>query len=202
MSELSRIFVICGHTASLTPNFTLNDLPGSAGRMDILARFITASFCLSHGIRKDVEVWLILQDQVALRIEGWRVKRLNPDERSTGALIKHALEAFQSGNLNSAGDELESTPGIFVSRRGLKEVLEDLRKNNISSCVLDEKGTDLRATNISKPIAFVLSDHQNFTPHEDELLKNCEKISLGPVVLHADHCVSVVHNELDRRETC
>ncbi|MBI1729964.1 tRNA (pseudouridine(54)-N(1))-methyltransferase TrmY [Candidatus Acetothermia bacterium] len=199
MIDHQRTFVILGHAASITPDFTLNDLPGSAGRMDILARCITTSFCLSHGIRKDVAVYLILRDQLTLRFDGATVKRLNPDERSTGALIKHAIESAQRLNIADQAEEIESTPGVYVARRGLRVLLEFFAKTNILCHVLDEHGTDIRSAPVQQPVAFVLSDHQNFSPDEELLLKECTKVSLGPVVLHADHCISVVHNELDRR---
>jgi tRNA (pseudouridine54-N1)-methyltransferase len=114
------------------------------------------------------------------------------DERSTGALIQHALRALQEGRS-------ESTPGVCVSKGGLSELLEGLIGRDVAIYVLDERGRDIRDLEIEEPAAFILSDHQNFTPHEEELLARLERISLGPVVLHADHCIPLVHNELDRR---
>jgi len=126
-----------------------------------------------------------------VRFEGPRLKRLNPDERSTAALIRHALRALKEGRG-------EGTPGVFVSRGGLESVLEEIRAQGVSCYVLDERGRDIRTTQLEEPVAFILSDHQNFTPHEEDLLEGLERISLGPVVLHADHCIPIVHNELDR----
>ncbi len=193
MNIPKRIFVILGHKAAITPDFTLNDLPGSAGRLDILARCVTAAFCLSHGIRADVEVYLVLRDEITVRFQGARLKRLNPDERSTGALIQHALRALREGRS-------ESTPGVTVAERGLRGVLQELEEWGIRVCVLDEHGLDIRGAQLLRPAAFVLSDHVNFTTEELALLQDYEKISLGPTVLHADHCIPIVHNELDRRE--
>lgn len=187
-----RAFVIVGHTQPTTPDFPLNDLPGSAGRMDILARCVTTAFCLSHGLRKDVEVFLVLRDEVAIRLEGSRLKRLNPDERSTGALLKHALQALREGRT-------QSTPGVTVARRALGDVLQELKERGFRVYVLDERGEDVRAANLARKSAFVLSDHRNFTREEEALLQEYTKLSLGPVVLHADHCIALVHNELDRR---
>lgn len=193
MDAAKRIFVIIGHTAAITPNFTLDDLPGSAGRLDILARCVTAAFCLSHGIRRDVEVRLVLRDRVVVRFEGGKLKRLNPDERSTGGLIRHALIALQR-------EERQSTPGTSIVQWDLKGVLADLAARRISCYVLDEHGRDIRGVELEEPCAFVLSDHRNLTPHEAALLEGLERLSLGPQVLHADHCIPLVHNELDRRE--
>ena len=100
-----RRFLILGHKAPVTPEFHLNDLPGAAGRLDVLCRAIGASLFLSHGIRRDTEVMLLLQNTVRIRISGQYVKRLNPDERSTAALIRRALGALQdSGVASAAGD--------------------------------------------------------------------------------------------------
>ena len=160
--------------------------------MDILARCVTAAFCLSHGLRKDVEVFLVLRDEVTVHFEGSHLKRLNPDERSTGALIKHALQALQEGRERS-------TPGVTVARCALQDVLRELEERGFQPYVLDERGEDIRAAEFAARSAFVLSDHRNFTPEEEALLQEYPQISLGPAVLHADHCIPIVHNELDRR---
>jgi tRNA (pseudouridine54-N1)-methyltransferase len=194
MNAPERVFVIVGHKAAVTPDFTLSDLPGSAGRLDILARCVTTAFCLSHGIRADVEVYLVLRDEITVRFQGSRLKRLNPDERSTGALIQHALRALQEGK------ERRSTPGVTVAERGLRAVLQELEERGVRVYVLDEHGIDIREEQLPESLAFVLSDHVNFTAEELALLQRYEKISLGPTVLHADHCIAIVHNELDRRE--
>ncbi|MFB6287048.1 MAG: tRNA (pseudouridine(54)-N(1))-methyltransferase TrmY [Candidatus Bipolaricaulia bacterium] len=190
--EAQRAFVVLGHRAALTSDFSLNDLTGSAGRLDILARCVTSALCLSHGMRTDTRVDLVLQNQVTVRFHGAHVKRVNPDERSTGALIKHALKALEQG-------QNRSTPGVTVAHRGLADVLTGLNGAGFSVRALDEGGSDLRAARLEAPIAFVLSDHQDFSSTEAELLSGHASLRLGPTILQADHCIPIVHNELDRR---
>lgn len=194
MIDAQRSFVILGHRAALTSDFTLNDLPGAAGRLDILARCVTSALCLSHGMRTDTDVYLVLQDQIVVRFAGARVRRLNPDERSTGALVKHALKALEEG-------KERSTPGVTVARRRLDDVLGELTEAGFAVHVLDEGGADLREAPLETPSAFVLSDHQNFSSTEEQLLAQHSRLSLGPTVLQADHCIPIVHNELDRRSS-
>lgn len=198
MGGTKRAFVVVGHTQPTTPDFTLNDLPGGAGRLDVLARCVTSAFCVSHGLRTDVEVFLAVRDRVVIRFEGAHLKRLNPDERSTAALIKHALAALRAGQ--RAG-WARSTPGVSARFGTLKSVLEELKARGFTLYVLDERGRDVRAAELDEPVAFVLSDHRNFTPDEEALLQALKlpKLSVGPVVLHADQCIVLVHNELDRR---
>ena len=81
-------FVVIGHKAATSGDFKLDDMAGGAGRLDILLRCINSSFFLSHGIRRDAEVYLVLQGEPnaprTIRINGSEVRYLNPDERSTG----------------------------------------------------------------------------------------------------------------------
>jgi len=51
---------------------------GRAGRLDALCRSITAAFVTSHGIREDVRVHLIAQDELTITFDGGTLKRLNP----------------------------------------------------------------------------------------------------------------------------
>ena len=55
-------FIIIGHKA-VTGTFSLNDLPGAAGRMDILCRCVNAALFLSHDLRRDVRVFLVLKGE-------------------------------------------------------------------------------------------------------------------------------------------
>ncbi len=190
-----RAFIVLGHKVPLTPNFSLNDLPGSAGRLDILCRCVTAAFCLSHGIRRDVTVYLVLQNQIVLRLEGRRLKHLNPDERSTAALIQKALKACTE----RTGTEIESTPGIFVASGGLPHVLQRVADEGLTVYWLHERGSPIRHVQLSTDAAFVLSDHLEFLPEEEAILADFPKLSLGPLSLHADHCIVLAHNELDVR---
>ena len=124
---MMRRFVILGHKAPLTADFTLNDLPGGAGRLDVLCRALGASLFVSHGIRKDVEAILVMQDQLHIRVVGDRVKRMNPDERSTAALLKKAIDAVSD-------EETESTPGTH--RRGLCDCGVSGRPAGVHQCPL------------------------------------------------------------------
>jgi len=187
-----RTFAVVGHLAPTGDGFSLDDLPGSAGRMDVLCRCVNAALALSHGIRHDAEVRLLLLGPPAppkeVLLRGDTVRSLSPDERSTAALIRKALalpvgEAFR-----------ESTPGILVRRGGLGGLLA-----GGGFAVLSEEGRDLRGE-ADLPRGFILSDHLDFTGEEEALLAALPRISVGPRVLQADQAITVLQNELDRRE--
>jgi tRNA (pseudouridine54-N1)-methyltransferase len=187
-----RTFAVVGHFAPTRDGFTLDDLPGSAGRMDILCRCVQAALSLSHGIRTDAEIHLILLGPPTppkdILIRGASVRSLSPDERSTAALIRKAL-ALPAGEVFR-----ESTPGILVRRGDLAGLI-----SGADCAVLSETGEDVRARK-ELPDGFLLSDHLDFTEDEEALLGGLPRISVGPRVLHADHAITVLQNELDRRE--
>ena len=83
---------------------------------------------------------------------------------------------------------------IAIRSAGLAELLQEF-----SFAVLDENGEDIREVE-TLPENFILSDHMNFTEEEEELLKDLPRYSVGPRVLHADHTITVILNEFDRRE--
>ncbi len=194
-----RRFVIIGHKATTDAGFKLNDMAGGAGRLDVLLRCINSAFFLSHGIRRDVEVYLILMGPpnppVTIRISGTEVRYLNPDERSTGSLVRNALLKVRDEG------EIQSSPGIYASRKGLKDVLEGLKDTKI--IYLHENGTCMEEAGLEneEDITFVLGDHMDLTEDEERILEEYGpvKISLGPQILHADHCIIVSHNILDRK---
>ncbi len=188
-----RQFLILGHTASIDPGFTLNDLPGGAGRMDVLCRAIGATLFLSHGIRRDVKTNLLLQGQVHVRIRGDRVKRLNPDERSTAALIRHALKAL-------SGEEVESSPGITVAPRSLEDLMGSFEVEGVTPVVLDEQGTRVEDVTMPETPVFILSDHRDFSEEDREVLFEHVHVSLGPTALHTSQAITIVHYLLDRLE--
>jgi tRNA (pseudouridine54-N1)-methyltransferase len=184
-------FAIIGHLARTDGGFSLNDLPGSGGRMDVLCRCVNTSLFLSHDLRRDVDCYLILCGEPAgpktVKFSGALVRSLSPDERSAGALIKKVIDT-------PCGSEFrEAAQGVFIRKGGLERLLFEHR-----FAVLDENGADIRKA-ADLPNAFILSDHLNFTEAEEELLRDCPRYSVGPKCLHADHTITVLHNELDRR---
>ena len=190
-----RRFIVVGHRAVTTAEFPLNDLAGAAGRMDLLLNAANAALLVSHGLRRDVEVTLLLlgppDPPRAIRILGERLERWGPDIRGNAALIRRALE-------HKSRLERETSPGIFASRRSLEEVLAGVSEPLVE---LREDGHDIREGSLPDDVAFLLSDSVDLTSEEREIIsrKNPLACRVGPRSLHTDHVIAIIHNELDRR---
>ncbi|USZ67365.1 tRNA (pseudouridine(54)-N(1))-methyltransferase TrmY [Halorussus salilacus] len=190
-----RQFIVLGHDAPTTPDFSLDDLAGGAGRLDVLCRCVNSAFFLSHDIREDVRVHLVLRDEVTVRFEGADLRHLNPDERSTAALVRKALDQKGEAIGHMA---VESSPGVHLSKRGFEPVLEDAARDG-TVVQLHEDGDPVVDVEPPEDPVFVLSDHHDFGDDEAALLADAadERVRLGPELLHADHAITVAHNYLD-----
>lgn len=196
-------FIIIGNKAVTGGKISLNDLPGSAGRMDVLCRCITSALFVSWGMRRDVNVHLVLKGAPGphkiVRFCGLSMRYLNPDERSAGSLIQKAL-------LVPAGDEEKpSTPGVFVRNGGLFELVTEFKASGRPLIYLREDGDDIRKIIGETPGAFddavyVLGDNRGVSEDDEILLKDAgaRRISLGPAPLLASQCISIIHYECDR----
>ncbi len=190
-----RRFLIVGHRASTDPAFSLDDLAGGAGRMDILLNAANAALHLAHGLRRDVEVGLLLlgppDPPRFVRLEGFRLRNFQPDIRSNAALVRLALK-------DASRIERETSPGVFGSKAGFEEALDRLGPTLV---YLQEGGKDIRDAILPADATFVLSDNQDLTAAEERSIldRGAVPVGLGPIPLHTDHAIALVNNELDRR---
>jgi len=190
-----RRFLIVGHRASTDATFSLDDLAGAAGRIDILLNAANAALLLAHDLRRDVEVGLLLLGPPTpprfVRFEGFRLRNYQPDIRSNAALVRRALE-------DASRIERESSPGVFGSKTNFEEALDRLGPSFVFA---KEGGKDIREANLPADATFVLSDNQDLTTDEERALvdRGALLVGLGPLALHTDDAIAVLQNELDRR---
>lgn len=197
-----RRFLILAHRVPTNGQFTLNDLAGGAGRMDEVARAVSTAFTLSNDLRRDTELTVLFVADPPPRarrvdLSGGRLRFLNPDERSTAALLKNAL--VRSVDFPRP---FESSPGLTVAPTDPARDLQSFLAfpNPIWLC---EDG--LRIEEWASPgghVAAVLSDPYDPTPDELALLTSAgvPRISVGPRSLRTSQVVDLLHHELDLRD--
>lgn len=196
-----RRFVVFGNLARADGAFSLLDLPGTSGRVDILARAVRGALLVAHGMRRDVVVYLVLGGgELAprtVRIDG-AARFIRPDERALAVLLQKTLAARADEGVRGFA---EHKPGIAIGRGGVDLVLDDV--GDAKLWLLDERGDDLRDEGgIGGNDAFFLGDHVGIDGEARAALvrRGAKAVRVGPVSLHTDDVVSVVQNELDRRQ--
>jgi tRNA (pseudouridine54-N1)-methyltransferase len=201
----ARCFVIVLGSAMASPDFSLDDLPGSSGRLDVGLRCLKAGLLISHGVRRDAAVYLVLgggpRAPRTMRIDGATAQFVRPDERALAGLVKKSLAAESAGSAFA-----RVRPGIALADGGLEAALDDIGPRPLY--VLEENAPDIRslaglATALARaPGAFVFGDHTGLDTCARALLaaRGATAVGLGPVSLHAEDAVAVLWNEIDRCE--
>lgn len=216
-----RNFAIIGQKASSTEDFILDDLPGTSGRLDVLVRCLRAAMLPSHGLRRGVVVYLVLLGGPLapriVRVDGAGVQFLRPDERSLAVRVKKVLasRADDPAPADAARDGATPAdrrvsvppwvtvrPGFAVTRGGFERVIDDV--DGATPYILDEGAPDIRderGLGVTHGL-FVLGDHIGLPDDVRARLESlgARRISIGPVSVHADDVVTLVTNELDRRD--
>ncbi len=208
---MTRRFVIIGQKATASPNFSLVDIAGTSGRLDILLRCLRSALLVSHGLRRDTIVYLVLLGgELAprvLRVDGRYVRFIRPEERMLAILVQKALARVPIDA--ELGVFVEIRAGLAVARGGVETVLADLSAAStggappVTTYVLEEDARDLRDGPLaSQDVAVFVGDHHGF----DEVTRarltvlGAVAIGVGPVSIHADDAITVVCNEMDRRQ--
>lgn len=190
-----RHFVVIGQKATASPGFLLDDLPGTSGRLDLLLRCVRAALLVSHGVRRDTRVYLVLlggpDAPRTVRIDGAIAEYLRPDERSMATRVQKAL-ATPKGS--AAFVALRN--GFAIADGGVEVVLADLGAS--ARYVLEESGRDVRAGSFADDCAFFVGDHLGLDEATRRAIGGATAISVGPVSVHADDAIAIVNNELDR----
>ena len=169
--------------------------------MDEVARVVSTAFTVSNDLRRDTEVVLLFGGTEGkvdggrrIFVHGSRVRYLNPDERSTAALLKNALT-----RAIAHPRDFESSPGLVVGPIDARAELARLAAEP-NGVWLTESGAPWASVRLSGPDrTFFLSDPYDPTDEEVATLRAAQipAVSLGPRSLRASQVVDVVHHLLD-----
>lgn len=187
---MTTTFFVVGHTQPADPDaISLDDLAGTSGRWDVLARCVTSTLLISHGVREDSEAVVYLRRGGRyLRIVGDQVQHLNPDERSTAALLGKALAAQPVG-----AHEENPYPGVYVGQGRLADVVARVAGDR-PMVRLDEEGDEAAAW--PADAVYVLADHQDFDDDDLVALGDTPATTLGATALQSDQAIVVAHDRI------
>lgn len=198
-----REFLYYSRSAPTVGSGVKDDLMDS-GRLDIAIHTIIAAFFLSHSFREDVKLHLVFagapdpQKHLELKpvTEGETgVDKIYLSKKNIAGVIKRMLYKYKPGMKN------EVYPGYWIEKKGFIEVAKELKKEGKELYILDGSGEDIRKVKIGENPVFILGDHLGLPNKELKRLKEiCTPVSIGKRTYFASQVVSIVNNEIDRRE--
>ncbi|MCW3132964.1 MAG: tRNA (pseudouridine(54)-N(1))-methyltransferase TrmY [Methanophagales archaeon] len=188
-------FILYARKAVTSPDFSLDDLPGSGGRMDLVARCICNALWISHDLRRDSCIHVVAcgspNPPVVISFYGNRLRDVSPDERNIAAWTKKALARKRKN------------PGITIRKLSFQQLIEELASSEGNFFyILHEKGRDIARVKLKENPVFVLGDHIGLPKKEEKFVERFEheKISLGTTSYLASQCITVLHYELDKNK--
>lgn len=181
-----------------------------AGRMDIVCHVIINSFFISKAIRDDVKLHLIFygapDPPKHLEMCPGKVipetgrqagkEQLDISKKDISGLIKKMLYKYKQGK------KTEVWKGFFVEKKNLFDLIKEKKKEGKQLYILDKDGEDIRKVEIDiDNSVFLLGDHEGLPKKELKRLKEQAKlISVGKKTYFSSQVMTILNNELDRRE--
>jgi len=187
-----RTFVLYARKARTDSKFRIDDLI-NAGRMDLVCRCISSALWLSHNVREDTRIFVVLngppKPPVTICFQGSKLSKVYVDEVTNAKWIKKILSM-------KFGKEWLEIDAAKVARKSFQEVLTELNGKNY---VLHEKGEFIDNVKFENNPIIILGDQIGISKADESFaLRNGEKISLGKNVYLASSCISVINWVLDR----
>lgn len=196
-----RTFVIRARKGTVSADKVFSQV-GSGAHFEIIAHTLMNAFYFSNGMRRDVEVYVVLDSAADFPRT---IKFASNEELSFPGFNEHAIlqvvaSTLEKGNRIQKGEMQKIAPGIQIFGYGFETLMQKLQDEN-TVYLLDKKGEDVRSVQFDTQGVFVLSDHLAMPKNNIKALerRGVKKISLGRKILFASQCVVLVHNELDRQ---
>jgi tRNA (pseudouridine54-N1)-methyltransferase len=195
-----REFIYYSKSAVTAGNLIKDNLM-KAGRMDIVCNVIIAAFFTSNACREDVKFHMIFDGppHAPRHLVLESNKDLSISKKNVAGLIKKML--FKSPTTEGL---LEILPGASIEKMSFEHLVKNLDKEGKDVLLLSGKGRDVREIDLemdkSKNSVFIIGDHEGFPSEKKKFLKKIDGVSVGPKVLFASQVITILHNEMDRKE--
>lgn len=198
-----RELIYYSRTAPTAGSYIKENLQES-GRIDIAVHTVIAAFFLSHKIRSDMKLHMIFAGpptpprhlELMPVIEGKTgIDKIYLAKKDISGVLKKMLYKYREG------EKHEVFPGFWIEKLGFLELVKQLEEQKRNLYILDAEGEDIRTIEIKENPVFILGDHKGLPDKEfNRLKKICTPVSIGKRTYFASQTISVVNNELDRRE--
>ncbi len=196
-----RVFVLRARAAPTDSRLLLAGVGGDA-HSEILAHALMNAIFVAQSHREDVEVYLVLESTRDYS----RTLHFRPAAMGhiggfhEAALLQRVAKALEVSQGMGKEEQRPVEPGVTVETISFERLVQRLAVD-YPLFVMDPRGTPIREQDFGDRACFLLTDHIPMPKKSFNTLRRlgAEKISLGPTMLFASQCITLIHNELDWR---
>ncbi|MCG6289395.1 tRNA (pseudouridine(54)-N(1))-methyltransferase TrmY [Vibrio vulnificus] len=197
-----RTFVLRARAAPTNSRALLEGV-GNEAHTEILAHTLMNTMFVAQSHRQDVVVHLVLESTKdfsrTITIHSNEVSNVGGfHEANLLNIVVRALDA----STGMGKEELRNVePGVTVRTISFERLVQQLAEDH-QLYMLEKKGQFLRDIKFAANPCFFLTDHIPMPKKTFNSLKRLgtQNISLGPKMLFASQCVTLIQNELDLQE--
>jgi len=178
---MTIIFFIYSTTTNIT-NYTIKDIPGSSGRLDVISRCILAALLGDNEFDKNIQVRVVL-DKFGTYIFDSNGLDYETFPKNELMFTDYFVDLIRNRN---SKDKLDNNPLRLVStsEKGVIEVLKELLNLNYKAYILHEKGNDffsnLNRIVLEKEVIFIVGNQSGDIMNLEEVLAmDLPNLSLG-----------------------
>ncbi|EIO3939600.1 tRNA (pseudouridine(54)-N(1))-methyltransferase TrmY [Vibrio vulnificus] len=197
-----RTFVLRARAAPTNSRALLEGV-GNEAHTEILAHTLMNTMFVAQSHRQDVVVHLVLESTKdfsrTITIHSNEVSNVGGfHEANLLNIVVRALDAATG----MGKEELRNVePGVTVRTISFERLVQQLAEDH-QLYMLEKKGEFVRDIKFAANPCFLLTDHIPMPKKTFNSLKRLgtQNISLGPKMLFASQCVTLIQNELDLQE--
>ncbi|HFQ4902964.1 TPA: tRNA (pseudouridine(54)-N(1))-methyltransferase TrmY [Vibrio vulnificus] len=197
-----RTFVLRARAAPTNSRALLEGV-GNEAHTEILAHTLMNTMFVAQSHRQDVVVHLVLESTKdfsrTITIHSNKVSNVGGfHEANLLNIVVRALDA----STGMGKEELRNVePGVTVRTISFERLVQQLAEDH-QLYMLEKKGEFVRDIKFAANPCFLLTDHIPMPKKTFNSLKRLgtQNISLGPKMLFASQCVTLIQNELDLQE--
>lgn len=118
------------------------------------------------------------------------------------ALLGVIAQALRAGEKLGKNEVAVDSRGVSVRAASFEQLLKEKTTDTTTAMyLLDRKGSELRDRDLTGDVVFVMTDHTPMPPKSSRALlkQGLEPLSIGPRMLHASQCITILLNEVDRQ---
>ena len=178
---MNLIYFIESATVDIS-KYTIKDIPGSSGRLDVISRCVLSALTLNNKLEKGVQIWVFLDKYGTFLFDS----NLFNDEYfpKNEILLSDFFVKFIKKTIK--GEKHPETPldSIEYSKLDIFDAIKNFVEKKYKVYVLTENGTEFKEVfkelNSKDNLLFIIGDQSGDLLNNKELKKlNLEDISLG-----------------------
>lgn len=200
MESQMREFLVRARRAPTDPGRFLKSV-GREPHVEYLAQIVLNGLFVSQDHRDDTVIHLALEGSSdfpkLVTLNGSTLGSLAGLHET--ALLKTLARALSAGTDLGKEETCNVDQGISITAISFEHFLK--KRTDLPIYVLHRKGQDVRKVKLQADSMFIMTDHIPMPKKSFNTLNRLgvERICLGPTLLHASQCVTLLHNELDRQ---